>query len=265
MEKGVNGTLDFVDNTTGQIVWWMPKPYMYDVADNRSYAVTKQIEVRDGRTFLVVHSDHHWLRDTQRVYPVTIDPTWSSTSPAGDVCVVATDYQRVGGYGNYVGLSAWGSGGSNVATRALIKWDMTAAPSVAIASANSVRVKLYLYAWGSNTSNVDVGIYKVSSTWATEANATWAMANNSTQLYHRNDIARAAAWYTFQWDGNANGLPEQNMGVSVRNLTSETGNTYYRRFSDKELAGGANTAPILEIDYNTLNPEQPQLSSATSV
>ncbi|PKM82769.1 MAG: hypothetical protein CVU89_04515 [Firmicutes bacterium HGW-Firmicutes-14] len=73
-----DGSIDFLDPRTGDIVWNMPKPFMYDAQGEESQAVTAEI----GREYglfgglvLTVKADRQWLSSQDRAYPVVIDPT----------------------------------------------------------------------------------------------------------------------------------------------------------------------------------------------
>ncbi|MCX6377367.1 MAG: DNRLRE domain-containing protein, partial [Armatimonadetes bacterium] len=133
--------------------------------------------------------------------------------------------------------------------RGLVQWDMTGVPAQAavVNAANSVRVKLYCYLRSSATAyNID--LRKVNADWA-EGNATWNSMNaNYSGVFATTPVGAQGVDYTWSWNGNTGGLPEQNRGVQVYN-TGETVNLMAKFFTDKEQTGGANPKPRLEVDY----------------
>ncbi len=71
-------------------VFFVPAPYMYDEKGSKSYDIeTKLEETEDGYILTLVPSDK-WLKDKERVYPVTIDPTIESLR-TGSITATYTD------------------------------------------------------------------------------------------------------------------------------------------------------------------------------
>jgi len=69
--KGNDGLWHFLDEETGESVFYIPQPYMVDAKGKRSEDV--QIEIYDET--ITVIPNQKWLSAPQRKYPVTIDPT----------------------------------------------------------------------------------------------------------------------------------------------------------------------------------------------
>ncbi len=67
-----DGTIQFRDNQTGQVLFYFDKPFMVDSAGVKSEDVRLKLE-NPGK--LVVEADAGWLNDAARKYPVVIDPT----------------------------------------------------------------------------------------------------------------------------------------------------------------------------------------------
>jgi len=82
----INGTLwdesetettervDFKDTATGETVFYLPKPYAYD-ADYYSNESTYRLKKTGNTIYLIIRTPYEWLNDTERAYPVTIDPS----------------------------------------------------------------------------------------------------------------------------------------------------------------------------------------------
>ncbi|MFA5881390.1 MAG: hypothetical protein WC834_04265, partial [Eubacteriales bacterium] len=56
-----DGTIKFVDRRSGDTVWVMPKPFMYDAKGETSRAVTADMGYRAGQPVLTVKADQEWL------------------------------------------------------------------------------------------------------------------------------------------------------------------------------------------------------------
>lgn len=172
--------------------------------------------------------------------------TWTRSTSNGDC------YIRNGSPDTPAGSSAiqtgWSSTAGIGARRGLVQWDMTGAPALAaiVNAAGSVRVKLYCYLRSSNTAyNID--LRKVTANWA-EGTATWNnMSANYSTTFATTSVG-AVGDYAWSWNGYTGGLPDQSRGVQVYH-TGETVNLMAKIFTDKELYGGANPTPRLEVDY----------------
>ena len=74
-----------------QTVFVLPAPYMTDAAGSRSDAVSYSFERREGGYTLTVTADGRWIDSDERVFPVTVDPT-VSTSPSYTAGNITTEY-----------------------------------------------------------------------------------------------------------------------------------------------------------------------------
>ena len=74
-----------------QDVFTLPAPYMTDADGARSSSVHYSFEHRDGGYTLTVTADSEWINAEERAFPVTVDPT-VSTSSSGSDNTVTTDF-----------------------------------------------------------------------------------------------------------------------------------------------------------------------------
>lgn len=88
-----SGMVYFRDLLTNEVKYLIPLPYMYDADGNVSYDVVYQLKEIDADTYeLIVIADSKWIDSEERVFPVVIDPTISSTTGLTcDTYVNATD------------------------------------------------------------------------------------------------------------------------------------------------------------------------------
>ena len=82
--KQENGSIDFVEKNTSNVVFTMESPYMYDAKGD----INRNIDLEIENNLLKVIADSEWINDSKRSFPVIIDPTIvSSQSLATDVFV----------------------------------------------------------------------------------------------------------------------------------------------------------------------------------
>lgn len=75
--KLYDGSVELV-NQNGAMVYKIGIPYLYDSDGNVSYAVDVDV-LQNGSECIITYSpDREWLNDTDRAYPVTLDPTITS-------------------------------------------------------------------------------------------------------------------------------------------------------------------------------------------
>ena len=112
-----DGSITLADKT-GAICYEIPTPYMFDAAGAESYAAAYKLEQNaSGAWSLTVVADADWINASDRVFPVSIDPTvidkvsWTSQGFAttyvvqGAATATHTHYQNVYfGYTTYQSL-----------------------------------------------------------------------------------------------------------------------------------------------------------------
>ncbi|MBO5111334.1 MAG: RHS repeat-associated core domain-containing protein [Clostridia bacterium] len=115
-----DGSIVITDPDTEEVVYTIPKGYMYDAADEYSDAVTYTLDAsNNGKYSLTVTADAEWINAEGRAFPVTVDPPINVTTNASymtdtqitDTAPNTTYYSstelRVGHYGNYEYMSFW--------------------------------------------------------------------------------------------------------------------------------------------------------------
>jgi len=75
---GADGGIRLLDSKTGEVVYDMPAPVVFDAAGSvapsgtAAYALTDH---KNGKYTLTVTADPTWMLAAERVYPITVDPT----------------------------------------------------------------------------------------------------------------------------------------------------------------------------------------------
>ncbi|MBR1758039.1 MAG: hypothetical protein IJ744_04840 [Lachnospiraceae bacterium] len=77
-------------SSSGELIYHIPAPYMYDADGAESYDVAYDlIPVDEENYILTIAADEKWLNDPERVYPVYIDPTIEASALVVDGGMVA--------------------------------------------------------------------------------------------------------------------------------------------------------------------------------
>jgi RHS repeat-associated protein len=64
-----------IRDASGAVRFHVARPFMYDAAGESSHAVSYALEATTGGYALAVRPDREWLTDSERQFPVVIDPT----------------------------------------------------------------------------------------------------------------------------------------------------------------------------------------------
>ena len=72
--KNTNGSISANDEN-GEEIFYIPAPFMYDSKNAYSYDVSYNLKENNNGTYTItITADEEWLKDNERIYPVTIDP-----------------------------------------------------------------------------------------------------------------------------------------------------------------------------------------------
>ena len=74
-----DGSIIICDESSGEAVYTMPAPVMWDSAYNTSNAASMTLTALDNGSYTItVTADSEWMNSAERTYPVTIDPALST-------------------------------------------------------------------------------------------------------------------------------------------------------------------------------------------
>lgn len=245
-----DNSINFVD-ATGKVVFTIPQMFMYDSAEisECSYSVGVTLSENSDGYLMTIALDTEWLSDTDRVYPVIVDPTITlQNNSVSDTTIYSgmpnnnygsSEYLVVGEHGD-----TYGTG------KALISFPITSLPTIeSVESAT-----LNLREGSGQTYASHVLLYAMDSGWS-ESTGTWRTTyGGDSQLYVSSSTVSNNSWNYFditnavQWWYNHShtqaytGVP--NWGLVIQASSS---------FSSKHFCSSehANYAPSVTITYNT--------------
>ena len=168
-----NGSILFCDEKDGEIVYSIPAPYMFDEKGAYSEDVWYTLEnVEEGVYSLIVSASPEWINDSERVFPVVIDPTFTETSGTCDTffsCYTEAHKDR-----NYGGSSIMWL--SNVETPFIKSTDMPVLPSGATVTNAQLFVSYYYYS--GVTGSMTVSAHRASLSWSEYVDTWNTMSQN---------------------------------------------------------------------------------------
>ncbi len=113
IRQGEDGQIGFYKEGTEELLYVIPKMYMWDADGRESDAIEVSLTTKNKKSTLTIMADAEWINAQERVFPVTIDPTLESTnsSTGSDSRIVLNQYVASGnpdtssaGYGSgYLG------------------------------------------------------------------------------------------------------------------------------------------------------------------
>lgn len=247
---------------TGEVAFVVAAPFMFDSGDGYSRDVAVSLAETAAGCLYTVTPDRDWLRDPERVYPVTLDPniyTSQDSRHIHDNGVQESDPNT-----NYITANRIyvGSGPNSKEGRMYLKLTQwPSAPGLTVDSITDAELHLTYYGTASYQTayNMDIDVYKLSSAWDTNT-ITW---NNQTGIggtiithKHledcRNVTERVDTFDVTEWVRSHYYAPSADHGIRLQPRTvSGSVNRVCYISSDYSNAGAR---PVIRISYNETAP-----------
>lgn len=167
-----DGSISLIDEATQDGAYIIPTPYMYDADGNTSYEVSYTIENRDNGVYtLTVLASKEWIDDSERKFPVVIDPTITVDAGYKDTYINSADPDVNYGRSNELWISS--------SKTAFMKYNsLPSIPEYATINRAVLDLNYYYYV---TSGSVDVGFYLAYIDWD-EYSLTWNKANQNLWL-----------------------------------------------------------------------------------
>ena len=169
---GEDGAVYLSDDETKELIYIIPAPYMYDARGEHSFDVSYTLKDEgEGEYSLTVTADKTWINSSERVFPVTIDPTVTTNTYTYDTFIDADSPN-----------SAYGSASLlSVKTNKKIVFIHIQKPTLpSVATINSATMHVP-YRFDEESGRADLAAYQVAMNW-NENTLTWNMASATTNL-----------------------------------------------------------------------------------
>ncbi len=205
-----DGTISLVDKETLCEKYTIPVPFMYDAEDNLSYNVHYELDmVKDGIYELKVIADEKWINETNRKFPIVIDPSISVSANYADTYISSSSPNT-----NYGSSSDLWVSSSNITYMKSVSL-----PSIPTnAKVTDARLHLYYY-YHITTGSLVASIHQVRENWG-ENTLTWYTASD----YNAYGLdPESVAEVTFN---AAQSISQSSPGIAMVNVTETVSNWY---------------------------------------
>ena len=203
-----DGSVAISDPDTDEVVYTIPKGYMFDAdgvySDAVEYTLTNG---GNGKYSLTVTADVEWINDEGRAFPVTVDPPINSTAYTSSVVDTYVDSDNPSS--PYSTFSYLASGTGSAGQEFISYWKINSLPTIP-ANAFIVSAEFSLYCQdyrvhSGNETSVRIGAYRVTTDWNTSITWTKHKTNNagafaSTTLIDYADVKADSESKYVSWD-----------------------------------------------------------------
>lgn len=154
-ELGETGEILLRDETSDEVRYIIPAPYMYDSNNEYSNEVSYELYHAGGDKYLLtVIADEEWINQDGREFPVRIDPTTTSTGYSADTYINSRLPNN--NYGSISPLPIYAT------TTVLINVSLPEIPSLAFINTAYLYMTYYML---SNAVETHVGAYAIQNSW----------------------------------------------------------------------------------------------------
>ena len=205
-------------NSQGEEIFGIPTPFMYDREGEQSYDIVVQLEILDDDTCNVIYiPNYDWLQAPERVYPVTLDPTYAATPTMHGSGVTQDAYVDAGypnsNYYNSIYLKVGGN------YRSYLRF-----PTLPSLSSDYIiqGARIDLAAVSESASNINV--YQVTGSWSSDgikwnnqpSTGSLIQSNIPCVSHYYNISAKnlVAGWYAGKYS---------NYGIMITSASSSSG------------------------------------------
>ncbi len=255
------GAILFKDNKTKEEIGAIPAPYMFDSSEDTAYSTDVHYELTEAESgyILTVVVSEEYLNCTDRVYPVTIDPTvtFEGNDEVRDV-YIKSGYPNTNFYSSDTRLMPVGYG-SELISRTLVKFPgLQSTISEKIIRAAGFHAKEH----DNSSTFCKVKVWRITESWASNT-VTW---NNRPSISDfSNDIETNTGsdwhlWSVTELVGKWASGDWSNYGLMMR-ATVENSSNYDDYYGSRTTA--TDYRPYLNVNYeNPSTLAEPVITSA---
>lgn len=158
-----SGNILLCDSYTGDVIYCIPAPYMYDATGTESFDVYYTLtSSNNGKYEFTLTADAQWINSTERSFPIVIDPSLVDIGQIDDTYV--TSLNTTGNFGGTHALWVSSTG------ETYYKFATPNLPDGTYITAATVKFPYYFDS--TNGSYISVDLYQITSNWY-EDYVTW--------------------------------------------------------------------------------------------
>lgn len=246
-----DGSINIYDPKTSEIIYSIPKGYMFD--SNKEYSDAVNYSLTDegnGKYILSVTADATWINDTTRVFPVTIDPTIASSTGSTVTDTYINSYSTELQPSGYSYITAGNT--------TQLYWKTSVLPNLPnSAYITDANFSLTVYPNQSEISGKYLGAYRVTSNW--DSTLTWNKYTSSSEgslatTYSDFNVINTTSTGNLEYSWNVTDIvkgwydQETNYGIAVSNISGYSASNISFYSNDYTLS----TRPKLTITYKDM-------------
>ena len=239
INKNDNGNIEIKNSETGEVMYTIPAPFMYDAKKETSDKVGLEVAVKSENEAIVTYvPDRGWLEDATRSYPVVVDPP--VLTDQSDVNAIKDTYvSSVDPEDTWLNMMLYtGKNNDNMGQwRTFIKMPL---PKLN-AGDQIIKAKLNMHVYGEYTTGGKVTAHLVTGTstssfqgtkWGNQPVVDWTILDQQNIGYKENgwknfNITSAVKeWYKGSNTGICLAQENQGNGKYVAFLSSDVGEVY---------------------------------------
>ena len=257
-----NNEITAYDTTTGEVVYVIPAPYMYDANNRISNAVTYTLTNTSGEYQLKITADSNWINAKETKYPVTIDPIISNRKNGVIDSTFIASRTPAANYSTYgsalVGVDTY----AYDACRTLMKIQLPELNEGDIVNSAYLDLKQYkLSSYTTTIPDMPVNAYRITENWdvskvtwntrpktdSNEVDYNYISTNDKGKTVEKYfDITKAAkAWY------DSDSSDSTNFGIMIQAEKDSGSNTEVGINASYYMEDNQNTSayPMLVLTY----------------
>lgn len=240
-----NSILFYDKDNKENIIFKLDSPFMFDALGEISNDISVMVEKGKNNIIVTYVPDNKWLKDSNRQYPITIDPTIGTSIDSKDImdAHVSEGFPSTNYYNSMYLKSGYGS--LSKKNRSFMKFTLPT-----LTSADTViYARLDLASYSTNGTSTEVDVHRVTGTW----NSSTIMWNNqpsynnniddydeikSTNHFNSWEITKMVTdWYT-------TGV---NNGLMIKNKDE---NGAYTEFCSSDISSAYESLrPVITLNY----------------
>lgn len=170
-----DGCIYAVDAETKETVFIMPKPFMFDNSGELSTSVNYTLDSKNKKKYqITITADKEWINNSERVFPVTIDPgiQTEQSNTAMDSVYVASGYPNTSRWSDPMIMIGRDSSGTGKC-QGLLKFTLpTLNRGDVVIDATLSALQIKADAYSSTTPDTALEVHAVTSSWS-KTSVTW--------------------------------------------------------------------------------------------
>ncbi|SHI03413.1 DNRLRE domain-containing protein [Clostridium grantii] len=239
-------SISFYDSEDKEnVIFVIDAPFMYDSNGEESTDIEIKLEETKKGYELIITPSNEWLNSGDRVYPIYVDPTLTTSLDVNDIMDAHVSQNYAGTNYQVSSILKTGYGSSSGINRSYMSFEL---PTTLSSADMIIDAELCLWLNNDASTSRQVDAHKVTGSWSSST-ITWNNKPAYSSKIEDYKLVQGVAGNYFSWDvteivkeWHSTGT---NYGFMLKNHDESTGYTEYRS-SDTTIAGAR---PQIVLSY----------------